>query len=64
MHLYTPLFADCVEGICRCDYDDKFPNFTTNLSYEERTEMLQFHWSIDKAADQLEVSELTSFIVR
>lgn len=55
-------FLDCVDNLCRCDYQHKFPNFSAILNYEESRETLHFHWSIDESVDH--EFELKNFVIR
>lgn len=53
--------ADCVENICRCDYQEDFPDFSVKLNYEETAEVLHFHWDMKAPEGK---AELKYFVVR
>lgn len=58
------LFPDCVENICRCDYQEDFPEFKIKLNYEESAEVLHFNWEMKVPEEKDEDFELKYFVVR
>lgn len=53
-----------MDNICRCDYENKFPDFSALLTYNESAETMHLQWIIDRSTDQLDESELRGFVVR
>lgn len=52
-----------MENICRCEYPEKFPNFTIQMEYEKGPDVLHFRWNIEESSELIGF-ELWKFVVR